>query len=68
MPACMLKQELLEQIHRVSKEKAELQKLELKSVLSGSQDSAMELRIDNAREMRRVLMDRLRSHIAEHGC
>jgi hypothetical protein len=68
MPSCALKQELLDQLSRVSKEKSELQKLELNAVLSNTRDPDVELRIANAREMRRVLMDRLRQHIAEHGC
>jgi hypothetical protein len=68
MPACGDKQELLDQLARVGKEKSELQKLELKAVLSNTRDPDVELRIANVREMRKLLLDRLRQHIAEHGC
>ena len=68
MPDCKQKQDLLDQLHRVSKRKADLQKAELEAVLSGSQDRDVDLQIENAREMRKLLMDRLRNHIAEHGC
>jgi hypothetical protein len=68
MPTCMLKQELLHQLHRVSKEKAELQKAELEAVLDCTRDPEVELQIENARKMRKVLLDRLRQHLAEHAC
>ena len=54
--------------HRVSKEKAELQKAELEAVLDCTRDPEVELQIENAREMRKVLLDRLRQHLAEHAC
>jgi hypothetical protein len=68
MPTCMIKQELLDQIARVSKAKAALQKSELEAVLAGTTDTEVELGIDNARALRQVLIGRLRHHIAAHGC
>lgn len=65
---CQQKQELLAQINRVSKEKASLQKEELEATLSGQTATEIALRMDNAREMRKVLMERLKNHIAIHGC
>jgi hypothetical protein len=68
MPTCMLKQQLLDQLQTMGKQKAALQKAELNAVLSGKPYPDLRLRMENASEMRKVLMDRLRQHIAEHGC
>jgi hypothetical protein len=65
---CKQKQELLRLIKEVSKEKAQLQKGELDAILAGSSTTSIELRMENAREMRKLLMERLKNHMAEHGC
>jgi hypothetical protein len=65
--ACMKKQQLLDQIRQLSLSTAALQKEELVAVLEGIPFETG-LQMENAREMRKLLMDRLRHHIAEHGC
>jgi hypothetical protein len=66
--ACKQKQAHLALIKQVSNEKAALQKEELAATLSGRNTSDIELRLENAREMRKLLMQRLKLHITEHGC
>ena len=65
--ACAEKLALLGQIKRVSTEMVILQREELDAVLAG-QSVDISLRMENAKEMRKLLMERLRNHVALHGC
>jgi hypothetical protein len=66
--ACKQKRELLEQLKQIGTEMATLQQEELDALLAGNIPADSDLRMENAREMRKLLIERLRNHITEHGC
>lgn len=65
--ACKVKQELMEQVKRLGREMAAVQMKEVEALVNGVPFDA-ELHLENAKDLRKLLMERLRNHIAEHGC
>ena len=66
--ACKEKLELLAQLKELSKERSQVQMDELGATLTGKSNGDIPLRAENAEEMRKILLNRLYRHIAEHGC
>lgn len=64
---CKEKHELMTQIRKLGREMAAVQRQELDALLAGTTtDNTM--RMENARELHRILIKRLHAHITEHGC
>ena len=64
---CLQKAELLDRLTELSRVNIALHRKELAAVLAGVPID-ISLQVENVREMRRIIMEHLHNHIAEHGC
>ena len=69
-PPCPERESLMYQIKAVVQEMFTMHNEQLEAVLHGDSEAELRLqsRLREVRERRAVLIDRLRSHIADHGC
>ena len=67
--ACSAKNRMLAELRDISRGIAFIEQQELELVLAGrSPDNELNLRLNNARELRRLVMCRLRDHVVDHDC
>jgi len=67
---CLEKRSLLDQVNKANALIFSLHNEELESVLAGeyTTDESIQYQLLEARELRTLLMRRLRDHVDEHGC
>jgi hypothetical protein len=68
--SCAEKQNLLEQVRRAIDQLVCIHNEDLESVLRGEPTprDVTEHRLDEARQLKGLLVERLKNHVGEHGC